>query len=111
MDMTRDTLLDASSRSSEDLADDYVFLRLGDLPSLAFCTNSTDPQTFDGWTVQLAADRLTVTPDGFDGDVSFSVIAREVADVAHRSDSELRALLHDAPTRVLHGTVAGRPVR
>lgn len=42
------------------LARDYVYVRLGDLLSLVFCTRASAPETLGPWTIRL--DGLTAAP-------------------------------------------------
>ena len=65
MHTSRFEMLQASGTTMEELVDDYAFLRLGDLISLAFCTGSTAPQLFREWTVRLSGPRVIVTPGIF----------------------------------------------
>ena len=108
MEEARDTLLRASGRPLDDLAEDYPFLRLGDLISLAFCTGSTDVQTFGGWTVQLSGTRVAVTPDPFGGaTIPVAISARMIHQHSFGSDAELHDALRHASSTVLRGEVAG----
>ena len=99
MEEARDASLRASGRPFDDLAADYPFLRLGDLISLAFCTGSTDVQTFGGWTVQLSGMRVAVTPDPFDGaTIPVAISARMIHQHSFGSDAELHDALRRAPS-------------
>jgi hypothetical protein len=62
MEVARDTMLRARGLPLGVLVDDYPFVRLGDLISLAFCTGHTDAQRFDEWTIQLSGTRVAVAP-------------------------------------------------
>ena len=53
-------MLGAPGMSLADLEDDYVFVRLGDLISLTFCTGWTDEQCFGSSTIQLSGWRVVV---------------------------------------------------
>lgn len=109
MEATRDTWLRASGRPLEDLAVDYPFLRLADLISLAFCTGSTDVQTFGEWAVQPSGARVIVTPDVFGGaTIPVAITARVIHEQSFRSDAELRDALRDAASTTLRGEVVGR---
>ena len=90
------------------VAADYPFLRLGDLISLAFCTGSTDVQTFGGWTVQLSGARVAVTPDPFGGaTIPVAISARTIHPHSFGSDAELHDTLRHASSTILRGEVAG----
>jgi len=109
MEAARAAMLRASGMALDDLADDYPFLRLGDLISLAFCTGSTEAQQFGDWTVQLAGARVVVTPDVFDGAiVPFEIEARTIRNRAFRTDPELHDALRQATVTTLRGSVAGK---
>jgi hypothetical protein len=109
MEAARDAMLRASGRPLADLLDDYPFLRLGDLISLAFCTGSSDEQRFGDWTVQLSGTRVVVTPDMFGGEaIPFEVEARTIRNRPYRSDAELRDALREATVTTLRGDVSGR---
>ncbi len=106
MDASRRQMLQASGFSLEQLLEDYAFLRLGDLISLAFCTGSTAAQTFRNWTVQLSGPRVIVTPGIFGGaPVTFEVRARAVMP-PFASDAELREALGRSVTAILQGEAA-----
>ncbi|HEY7289905.1 MAG TPA: DUF3891 family protein [Vicinamibacterales bacterium] len=110
LETRRDALVSACGNSTSDLISDYAFLRIGDLISLTFCTRMTDEQAFDGWTFRLDGDRVLVTPDVLNGrDISFAVVAREVADVPYRSDSELRAAVRAGRTVTLNAVLCASP--
>ena len=110
LEALRDLHVRAAALTITELAADYVYLRLGDLISLAFCNRWSAPQKFDRWTVQLEGDRVFVTPDGFDGhDVAIEVPARQVPDVHFPSDAALREALRTAPRVSLSGVVIGAP--
>jgi len=104
----RDASLRVSGKPFDDLAADYPFLRLGDLISLAFCTGSTDRQTFGEWSVQLSGMRVTVTPDPFGGvTIPVAISARVIQRHSFGSDAELHDALRHASSTILRGEVAG----
>ncbi len=108
MEAARGAMLAASGRPLDELAADYVFVRLGDLISLTFCTGWTDTQRFEAWAVQLVGARVVVTPDPFEGAIiSVQIRAREIHRQRFGSDSQLRGVLAEAPTITLRGEVAG----
>ena len=87
-------MLVESGLSLDELVDDYAFVRLGDLISLAFCTGWRDENTFAGYAVQLSGDRVGVQPDLFGGhEVAFEITAREIPRTTFESDEDLRAAL------------------
>jgi hypothetical protein len=119
MDEARQRLVRASGLAPNDLAADYVFLRLGDLISLAFCTGWTDEQRLDQWTVSASGGRVVVkSREAHPGEVSDIVPAvwvgaaipielkvREIRKETFRSDAELREALSHASTTTLRGGV------
>jgi Protein of unknown function (DUF3891) len=108
MEEARDASLLASGRPLDELAADYPFLRLGDLISLAFCTGSTDAQTFGGWTVRLSGTRVAVTPDPLGGaTIPVAISARTIHQQSFGSDAELRDALRHASSTIMGGEVAG----
>jgi hypothetical protein len=109
MEAARDAMLRASGMPLGDLVEDYPFLRLGDLISLAFCTGSSDAQHFGDWTVRLSGTRVVVTPDVFGGAViAFEVKARTIRNRVYRTDAELRDALSEASMTTLLGDVTGK---
>jgi len=108
MEAARGAMLAASSVSLDELAADYVFVRLGDLISLTFCTGWTDAQRFGGWTVQLVGARVVVVPDPFgEAIIPVEIRAREILRQRFRSDLQLRGALAGAKAITLRGEVAG----
>ena len=110
MESARDSLLQASGLTFDELVSDYEFVRLADLISLVFCMAITHPQQFGHWTVQFAGDRVVVTPDPF-GNVTIpiEVGARALREQPFRSDDDLRAALTAAKHVTVSGTVSGTP--
>lgn len=107
MEAARGAMLRASAMPLAHLDADYVFVRLGDLISLTFCTAWTDEQRFGGWTVQLSGTRVAVSPDAFGGaGIPIEIRAREIRNPPFRSDADLRDALSEADTKRLRGEVA-----
>ena len=108
MEATRDALVAACALTGEDLEADYPYVRLGDLISLTFCTESSEAQRFLEWAVQLDGSRVAVTPDLFGGrEIGFEIAARALAQRRFRSDAALREALESAPPTTLAGAVGG----
>jgi hypothetical protein len=108
MEVLRDEMLRASGSTFDELALDYVFVRLADLISLTFCTGWTDEQGFGGWTVQLSGASVVVAPDPFDGaTIPLEITARVIRQQAYVSDRALRAALNEAALTTLRGVVTG----
>lgn len=110
MSALRDEHLAAAGGDMKALARDYVYVRLGDLLSLAFCTAATEPSTLGPWTIRRDGARLHVDPNPFILDVTFAIEAREIPDVPYATDDALRAALAAAPSRALEGVVSVEPV-
>ena len=109
MGVVRDALLKKSRFKPLDLEADYVFLRLGDLISLAFCTGSNDLNQFSGYRVELFRDRVIVTPDLFAGmEIPIQITAAELPEKRFRSDDDLHDALTRATPTSLVGTVSYR---
>jgi hypothetical protein len=102
------SLTRTSGRTAAELRADYPFVRIGDLLSLTFCNQQTEPQAYEQWTIRLVADRVTITPDGWGGrELPFTVAARQVPDTAFRSAAEVAAAVERAPVILLSGVVSG----
>ena len=106
MTASRDEHLARAGGDEKALVRDYVYLRLGDLLSLAFCTRAADAQSLGPWTFRLDGARLHVTPNPFVMDVSFAVEAREIPDLPYRSDEALATAIAAGRSRALEGVVA-----
>jgi hypothetical protein len=106
----RDRYVAAAGLAMKPLVRDYVYVRMGDLLSLVFCTAAPEPQTLGPWTIRLEGARLLVQPSPFADDVAFSVDAREIPDVGYATNQVLRAAVAAATVRVLEGVVASQPV-
>ena len=108
MESMRDSRVRASGLSFDDLADDYPFVRLADLMSLAFCTSSSDEQRFGDWTVKLAGTDVLITPDPFGGGVvPIEIVARELQSQRFATDDDLRTALRGARLVTLRGHARG----
>lgn len=110
MTALRDQHLARAGGELKALVRDYVYVRMGDLVSLAYCMRATAPQSLGPWTIRLDGAHLHVTPSPFVLDVTFAVEAREIADVPYPTDEALRAAVAAAPTRALEGVVVVAPV-
>jgi hypothetical protein len=79
--------------------------------SLTFCNGWTDVQNDDfgsTYSFRLEGNRLTVTPDPFEGrEIPFEISARALTQPGFKSSSEAHAALAVAPTVVLQGVVVG----
>lgn len=90
------------------LMDDYFFVRMGDVLSLIFCNGWTDAQDERGYRIQLAGQRLRVTPDPFDGaELGFTISSRRLPDRPFASADAARDAFLSAPHVELTGVAAG----
>lgn len=106
MTALRDEHLERSGGAIDTLVRDYVYVRLGDLLSLTFCTGAQTPEPLGPWTIRLDGSRLHVMPNPFLLDVTFAVEAREIADVPYPTDDALREAIAAGRSRALEGVVA-----
>lgn len=111
MEVLRDELARTAGRSFAQLTRDYVFVRVGDLISLFFCTEWAEPQAFDRWTCHREGTRVVVAPDPFNGrEVPIAVNARAIPARSYGSDDDLRQAIRQSPIITLSGTVVGAAV-
>lgn len=106
MTALRDEHLQRAGGDLDTLVRDYVYLRLGDLLSLAFCTRAESPEQLGPWTIRLDGARLHVAPNPFLLDVTFAIEAREIPDVPYPTDAALAAAIAAGRSRALEGVVA-----
>ena len=93
----------------EVLVRDYVYVRLGDLASLAFCNAWSEPQVLGPWTIRLLdARHLLVEPNPFVYDVPIEVDARALPPGPFAGDDALQAAWRAAPVVTVTGVVVGR---
>lgn len=107
----RDEHLARSGGDLPSLVRDYIYLRLGDLLSLAFCTAATTPERLGPWTIRRHGSRVHVDPSPFVLDVPFAIEAREIPDVPYPDDAALRAAIAEGRSRALEGVVGAEPVQ
>src|SRR5262245_10259714 len=67
MEALRDGFVGAAGLTLEDLQRDYLFLRVADLISLAFCNAWTDVLEMGSYKISARRDAVTVEPDPFGG--------------------------------------------
>ena len=101
----RDRHVARSDGDLKTLVRDYVYVRLGDLLSLAFCTRAATPAAIGPWTIQLVGEHLHVSPNPFVLEVPFAIEAREIPDVPYPTDETLRAAITAGRSRSLEGAV------
>jgi hypothetical protein len=98
----------AAPRTEDDLRSDYFFVRMGDLLSLQFCDDWYDPQCNGPYMSTWDGERLTVTPDPFEGsDVPLTVAARRLTVQLFSNGAELARAIDLAPTVTLTGVASG----
>ena len=104
----RDEMIARTSLTLDQLKRDYDFVRIGDLISLIFC-NQWRQESYGAWTFRGDGDRVTITPDAFNGrEVPIAVAACVIADRRYGSESELAAALRAGLAQTLTGLVTGR---
>lgn len=96
-------LVRESGLSLDTLEEDYAYLRLGDLLSLAFCTGIETPQQFGGWTVQRHGRRVSITPDAFGGVIPMAIDAVDLPARRFVDAADLHREMRVAATRTLTG--------
>lgn len=106
MTSLRDEHLARAAGDLKALVRDYVYLRLGDLVSLTFCTATATPASLGPWTIRLVGPRVHVTPNPFAIELPFAVEAREIPDVPYPTDAALRAAIAAGRPRAIEGLMA-----
>lgn len=106
MTALRDEYLQRAGGEMDALVRDYVYVRLGDLLSLTFCTRAETPEVLGPWTIRLDGSRLHVTPNPFLLDVTFAIEAREIPAVRYPTNEALAAAIAAGRSRALEGVVA-----
>jgi hypothetical protein len=108
LETTRTMMKNASRCSFDALIADYRFVGLGDQISLTFC-NGWREERFDEWTVELAGDSVSVSPDPFGGaSIPIEIGAKQIRRRVFADDSELQEALDAADAITLHGVVGPR---
>lgn len=110
MTALRDEHLARAAGDLKALVRDYVYLRLGDLVSLTFCTGTATPAALGPWTIRRAGTQVHVTPNPFAIDLPFAVEAREIRDVPYPTDEALRAAIAAGRSRAIEGRMSVSPV-
>jgi hypothetical protein len=106
MEALRDQMQGQTEWSAETLRADYAVLRMGDLISLAFCTEAEVALTFDRWTVQRRGTQVVVTPDLFGGAaVPFEVTGWRLFKRAFADGADVRGAMAAAEMVSLAGDV------
>jgi len=100
MELARDGRLRAAAQSIDVLLGDYVFVRMGDLISLVFCTQTIMQAPEFGYTLRLDSENVVVRPDPFGGaPVPLSIDGRDVTATPFKS----------APRVTVTGLCKGEP--
>ena len=98
----------AAPRTEDDLRSDYFFVRMGDLLSLQFCDDWYETQCHGPYMSTWDGERLTVTPDPFEGsEVSLTVTGRCLTVRVFSTGAELEQAIQGAPTVTLTGVASG----
>jgi hypothetical protein len=108
MEQLRGRYVQAAGLALDLLMEDYGFLRLGDLASLAFCNGWTEEQRWKDYRMRLQGDRLLITPDPFAGlEFPIGVPGRLLPNRRYESDDDAAAAYRSAESYLCSGTVAG----
>jgi hypothetical protein len=112
MEALRDALLARcgvlNGAAREAFARNYALLFMGDLLSLVFCNQWTDPAEWHGYRAFFRDDEVLVSPDPFEGRrVRLEVEARRIPDTRYTSDAELHAAWRSAATVAVVGQARG----
>ena len=98
----------AAPQTDDDLRADYAFVRMGDLLSLQFCDDWYEPQADGPYMSTWDGERLTVTPDPFDGsEVPLTVTGRRLTVQMFASGAQLALAFDVAPIVTLTGVASG----
>lgn len=99
--------VDRADGSLDTLLADYLFLRIGDLLSLAFCNEWTDDLRHDRYAIRYLAPNLAISPDPFDGHpLPLEIAARELPRHAYRDAAAARTAWDAAHRVTLTGTLS-----
>ena len=108
IDLRTELLARCDEAAAAAILEDYQFVRLGDLLSLLFCTETSAPVDYAGYRLSYGGRTLTVSPDPFGGaSVPFSVPGRRVQRRPYESAADFRAAVAAAPVEILDGTAIG----
>ena len=109
MEVLREEMLQKGDVARNHLAADYVYLRLGDLISLCFCTASPAEQRVGEWRVQGTDPSVLVSPDPFGGrEIQMEISAQKVQPGTLRSSADLRERFDRLEQVTVRGTAHGR---
>jgi hypothetical protein len=98
----------AAPRTEDDLRSDYFFVRMGDLLSLQFCDDWYETQCDGPYMSTWDGERLTVTPDPFEGsEVPLTVTGRRLTVRVFSTGAELEQAIQGAPAVTLTGVASG----
>jgi hypothetical protein len=107
MEALRDRHVEAAGQTLNVLFADYLFLRVADLISLAFCNAWTDEQRHEQYVIGSDGSHLTIAPDPFDGaTVPLSVHARVLPHRRFAGSADAEAAFVNAPELLLSGTIS-----
>lgn len=110
MEELRDRFVrEAAPLSLDNLLEDYLFVRVGDLISLTFCNGWTEPQSdLGGYVVRCDGNRLTVTPDPFEGrQIPIEITGRSVPNRPYPSDADAGREFERAALMTLTAKLSG----
>jgi hypothetical protein len=108
MEQLRGRFAGVAGLTLDELAADYLFLRIGDLISLSFCNEWGHTEQDFGYSIRCEGARVVVTPDPFDGTpVPITIPARELPNRIYRDAADAAAAWAGGRRIELSGTVQG----
>ena len=99
----REKLLKGIDHTSRELEEDYRFLAVVDLLSLAFCNAWSDERERFGCRVRYAGEGIDVHPALFSSAVTLRIRARRLPDRRYASTADLRATFENTPPELIEG--------
>jgi len=107
METLRDRFVAAAGLTLGEVTHDYLFLRVADLMSLAFCNAWTDVMEMGRYKISARGDVVTVEPDPFGGKtVPLEIEARELP-AKKWTTREAAAAFAAAPRVTIKGVASG----
>ena len=111
MAQLRDTHARTAGVTVTTVAEDYFFLRMADLISLAFCNGWAERQELGAYSFTLEGDVMVIAPDPFGGvAVRLEVPARRVPRTA-RWAASIEAAWRSSALETLRGEIRAQAVR
>ena len=110
MEALRTDFVSRSGLPFPQLLEDYTFLRVGDLISLAFCNGWTDAHEHGEYRIRYEPPAIVVSPDPWGGEwFPIEIAARELPNRRYRDDADAAAAWRSARIVTIGGVVRGGP--